>query len=113
MKSILQDKKMCFICGASQPLEEHHLFNGAGFRKKSEQDGLKIYLCKYCHDSVHLHSEQRYFLKKIGQRKYLENHSFDEYMKRYKKNYLDDDETLIETTINEIERNIETLYELL
>lgn len=107
MKSILQDKKICFICGASQMLDEHHLMNGYGQRKKSEQDGLKVYLCRYCHDSVHRNSEQRLFLKKIAQRKYLESHTYDEWMKRYRKNYLDEDEIKqmeVLRTLNEIER---------
>lgn len=105
MKSILQDKKICFICGATSMLDEHHLFNGLGFRKKSEEDGLKIWCCRYCHESIHRNSEQRLFLKKIGERKYLEEHSYEEFMKRYKKNYLDEDE-LNQIIISKIERKI-------
>ena len=35
-KSILQDDKVCYICGTTASLEEHHIF-GASNRKKSEK----------------------------------------------------------------------------
>ena len=56
MKSIIQaDRENCFICGKNanadyHGLDEHHVY-GASNRKKSEQYGLKIYIC---HDSCHL-----------------------------------------------------------
>lgn len=102
MNSILQDKKYCFICGSPKNLHDHHIMNGP-LRKKSEEDGLKVWLCAYCHIRVHEHNEQAEFLKKIAERKYLEKHSFDEYMKRYKRNYLNEEE-IINATMNEIER---------
>lgn len=108
MKSIISNEKRCFICGATQPLHLHHIFNGYGLRKKCDDDGLVLYLCAYCHNSVHLHQEQAVFLKRIGELKYLELHSYEEFMKRYKRNYLEDDE-LNNAMISQMMRKIEDL----
>lgn len=110
MKSIISTERRCLICGATQPLHEHHIFNGYGLRKKSEEDGLKVYLCAWCHSSVHNHKEQLNFLKKVGERKYLETHSYEEYMKRYKVNYLEEEE-LEQTMILETLRKIEEMLQ--
>ena len=48
MKSIIQSERECFICG-SPYVEEHHIFGGA-YRKKSEQYGLKVFLCHCDHN---------------------------------------------------------------
>ena len=50
-----------------------------------------------------IHKEQLNFLKKIGERKYLETHTPEEYMKRYKVNYLEEDE-LVDITMAKIEK---------
>lgn len=54
MRSIIQKRKTkCFICrrnGADDPLDEHHVYFGP-YREKSEQYGLKVYLC---HDRCHI-----------------------------------------------------------
>lgn len=48
MKSIISDEKKCFICGSTQNLECHHIFEGS-LRKASEKYGLKVWLCARCH----------------------------------------------------------------
>ena len=45
MKSIIQVKKVCYICGTTMNLEEHHCIHGTANRKLSEKDGLKVWLC--------------------------------------------------------------------
>lgn len=102
MKSRIQKEKRCLVCGATQPLHEHHIFNSSN-RSKAEADGLKIYLCAYCHQYTHLHKEQLNFFKKLGERYFLENiGSFEEYMHRYRVNYLDQEE-IDECELNRIE----------
>lgn len=41
MKSILQDNKVCFLCGAAAT-DEHHIFGGRN-RSISEKLGLKVF----------------------------------------------------------------------
>lgn len=43
MKSILQERKECFITGATEGLHCHHIFGGKN-RRLSEQYGLKVWL---------------------------------------------------------------------
>lgn len=95
MKSIMQDKKECYVCHTTNNLEEHHIFFGFANRKLSDKDGLKVWLCAEHHrgdDGVHgidgatLNS----YLKSEAQLCYmLKNHKTKEdFIKRYGKNYL-------------------------
>ena len=56
MKSIVQNKKVCFITGETNDLHEHHVYFGSK-RKLSEKYGLKVYLIGKLHnlseDGVH------------------------------------------------------------
>ena len=52
MKSVIQTEKVCFFCGTTNWLEEHHAFGSAN-RKWSEKYGLKYYLCKRHHMEAH------------------------------------------------------------
>jgi len=42
-------RERCFFCGRGGALDEHHLISGTSGRKKAEQYGLKIYICRDCH----------------------------------------------------------------
>lgn len=57
-KSIIQkDKSYCYLCGMNanlEPLDEHHVFNGAN-KTKSEKYGLKVYLH---HEKCHIFGKQ-------------------------------------------------------
>lgn len=57
-KSIIQeDRSHCYICGRngySDPLDCHHVFFGTANRSKSEQYGLKVYIC---HNRCHIFGE--------------------------------------------------------
>jgi len=89
LKSIIQDKKYCFICGTSQ-VEEHHIFRGPN-RKVSEQLGLKVWLCKEHHTGqtgVHNNQGLNSYLQKLAQRKYEETHTREEFMQEIGRSYL-------------------------
>ena len=82
------NKDMCFLCGC-RSTDTHHIFNGNGLRKKSDEDGLVVYLCRNCHNRVHTDYAIRHALKQLGQGWYENNlGSREEFIKRYRKNYL-------------------------
>lgn len=98
MRSIIEDKgeKSCYICGYAGRTEEHHIFGGNPNRRLSEKNGLKVHLCYTHHkDSkkgVHFNPELMEELHKVGQKKFEESHTREEFMKIFGKNYLDEPE---------------------
>ena len=91
MKSILMDKEEgCLVCG-NPYVEEHHVFFGTADRKLSEQYGLKVYLCAKHHrgnTGAHFDSSLDKFLKKMAQEKFEEQHSHDEFIRLFMRDYL-------------------------
>lgn len=100
MKSIIQtDCDRCFLCGKNglyDHLEKHHIF-GAYNRKKSEKDGLFVFLCgDSCHRNgkmaAHRNKEVMRALHQAGQRAWEEHYgSREEFMRKYGKNYLEEE----------------------
>lgn len=94
-KSIIQpNKDKCYICGQNGGywgLDEHHVFSGAN-RKKSEQYGLKVYLCHdQCHlNGVHRKAELNRWLRDNVQRKAMKHYGWtvDDFRRIFGKNYL-------------------------
>lgn len=94
MDSIIQkDSSKCFICHSRQWLEWHHIFGGA-LRGKSEEYGLVVRLCHYCHNEpprgVHQNRYIRRKLQAIAQKKAMEYYEWDreQFIKEFYKNYL-------------------------
>lgn len=92
MKSIIDEKKRCFFCLSQSALEVHHCIYGVAERKKSEQYGLKVYLCKRHHtgdQGVHtMRPDLDLKLKQLAQRKFEETHSREDWIKEFGKSYL-------------------------
>lgn len=95
MKSIIQNKKECFICRTNYDAEthEHHIFEGTARRKQSEKYGLKIWLCHRHHTtdprySIHYQKQLDLELKQLAQKKFEESHSCEEFIKHFIKSYL-------------------------
>lgn len=97
MKSILQAKKRCFLCGNRQGLDEHHIFGGNPNRKLSEKYGLKVWLCNdfvpgRCHKQVHEGKQKEQlmdFLHREGQKAFEKIHgSRDDFIRIFGRNYL-------------------------
>lgn len=100
MKSILHNKddRTCFLCklngdhSTKNNLQEHHVFYGTANRKKSEQYGLKVYLCLEHHtqgaQSVHHNQNNSEILKMIGQKKFEETHTREEFIREFGRNWL-------------------------
>ena len=83
----------CAICGSTQWLELHHVYNGP-FRKKSERFGAVVDLCHYCHNEppngVHHNAENMRKLKAIYQEKIMEEYGMTErdFIREFGKSYL-------------------------
>lgn len=101
MKSIIQtDGTYCFRCKNAIGTEDHHMLPGNPGRKYSEQDGLKVRICRECHEYLHSSAGSKQLLayKKLGQEKWEAYYGprlieegkdpRDEFRKRYGRNYL-------------------------
>lgn len=95
--------KKCFLCGRNgygDPLDRHHIFQGA-YRNKSEKYGLVVYLChSRCHIfgeyAAHNNGRTMQYLHEYGQRKAMKEQGWtvEEFREVFGQNYLDTDETL-------------------
>ncbi len=95
---ITQEPGQCFLCVAIdcdyryKPTEEHHIFGGPN-RKLSEALGLKVRLCPFHHRigpaAVHNNREMMDRLHRIGQMKFEESGSREDFIRLFGKNYLD------------------------
>ena len=92
MKSILQDKKECFLCHTTYGLHEHHVFEGTANRKRSEDTGMKIWLCGRHHnlsdEGIHFDKKFDLAVKQIAQAKFEETHTRDEFRQIFGKSWL-------------------------
>lgn len=92
-KSIMQEEKECYICHTTQNLEKHHVF-GAAYRKKSERDGLTVYLCHNHHneppEGVHHNRKNMDALRAHAEKLWLDwyGKTIDEFIQEYGRNYL-------------------------
>lgn len=93
-KSILQNKKECYVCGSKLNLHLHHIIFGKN-RKKADEDGLVVYLCWEHHvgtNGVHGKNGKALdrTLKGIAETQWLVKNvkTKEDFIKRYHKNYL-------------------------
>jgi hypothetical protein len=90
-KSVLQEEKVCIICGTTWSLEEHHIFR-TPYRNKSEKYGLKVWLCHNHHtgnEGVHNGNvviDKR--LKQMAQKKFEEKFGREKFIREFGRNYL-------------------------
>lgn len=92
----------CYLCMQegiyrSYPVvHEHHIFGGPN-RILSEEDGLKVYLCLAYHvdgpGAVHNNQTIMDELHKEGQMAYEREHTRQQFVERYGRNYLEEDGT--------------------
>lgn len=88
MDSIMQRTKECYICLRGWGLESHHVMNGNPQRQYSEEDGLKVWLCRECHDRIHKDATLRLKLKEKAELAWLKVYGVEAFRERYGKNYL-------------------------
>lgn len=94
-KSILSNKKKCFVCGKTGMLDVHHIYGGRN-RSVSDANGFWVYLCRWCHTggghSIHNDPEHRLDneLKQACQTVYERTHTREEFMELVGRNYRDE-----------------------
>lgn len=81
--------EQCYICKQYNYCETHHIFNGSN-RKKSEEYGATIKICRNCHIKIHQNYKLRELLKKQYQKKIMqaENWTIEDFRQVFYKNYL-------------------------
>ncbi|MEG1074912.1 MAG: hypothetical protein RSF84_07215 [Ruthenibacterium sp.] len=90
---LFSEHGMCYSCGIVGSTERHHIFGGA-LRKKSEQYGLVVHLCPYCHrdnkSGVHGNAHVMERLHVAGQKAAMQQYgwSIDDFRRIFYKNYL-------------------------
>lgn len=91
LKTINDYEDGCYFCGGFYCMEIHHIL-GASNRKKSEEDGFCVWLCKLHHnmppDGVHYNRAKADQLRQVAQRIYEKDHTREEWRARYGKSYL-------------------------
>ena len=106
MKSIIQvDDDKCFECRNAFGTEWHHIFGGQPNRAHSEDDGLKVRMCRSCHEEIHHGKNCKAMMERyheLGQVKWEAYYGpaliregkdpREEFRKRYGKNWLEDEE---------------------
>lgn len=97
-ESVLQIKDgRCFLCMINgnnlyyPEVDRHHVFGGSD-RKDSEEEGLTVYLCRNHHvdgpEAVHNNRENDLIIKRYAQAVYEQNHTREEFQKRFRMSYL-------------------------
>ena len=95
MDSIVQGKlDVCPVCFRNineRCGEWHHIYNGTANRKKSEEDGMKIYVHHECHMEIHAKQLLDLDFKARYQPVWCEYHgkTVGDFIKRYGKNYIE------------------------
>lgn len=95
-KSIMQDKRECYISGFSTNLARHHIYGG-GRRQLSDIWGCWVWLRADWHNmadyGVHGKDghELNMRLKRECQKRFEELYGHDTFMAVFKKNYLEDE----------------------
>ena len=93
MRSIIQKEKRCIVSGSVTGLHKHHIFGGYN-RDNSEKYGLWVWLrwdfhiADSPHPTPHNNKEADLYLKRLGQTEFEKNHSREEFISIFGKNYL-------------------------
>lgn len=91
MRSVLQTEKECIYCGTTLNLQEHHIFRSP-YRDKSEQYGLKVWLCAEHHIGANgVHGGNEWLdrqLKIMAQQHFEDYYSRERFIKEFGVSYL-------------------------
>ena len=92
IKSILQNDKVCYLCGSQTGLERHHIMSGTANKRLAEKYGLWVWLCgQTCHrgvDGAQYDPDKNRMLKRAAQTAFEAEYGHEKWMDVFKKNYL-------------------------
>lgn len=93
MKSIIQDKNVCWVCGTDFDLHTHHIYYGLKNRAVSDKNGFTVKLCAKHHNTsnqgVHFNRVLDLNLKQVCQQEFeSQGHTREEFVKLIGRNYL-------------------------
>ena len=90
----------CHLCGRYGPVEKHHMLHGSGKRMLADKDKLTCWLCPECHRKLHDKGTGDLKLQKEAEQKWLRTTggSIKKFIRRYGKNYLDEEEIDVQET---------------
>lgn len=88
MKGIIRGDKehVCFNC-KGWASDVHHIFSGTANRRQSERYGLKVWLCRQCHQEAHKGGALNLWLRQTAQAQFEETHTREEFIKIFGKNW--------------------------
>lgn len=84
-QKIVEEQKWCQLCGSTNNLHIHHIFEGRN-RKNSTKYNMLVRLCNNCHSWVHKTNYQEF--KKKAQKEFEMTHTRDEFIQIFRRNYL-------------------------
>lgn len=92
---MIQSRKECIVCRSTRNLHRHHIFYGSANRKNSERFDLTCWLCQDHHESTYgVHGKYgenlNRELKELAQREFEKNHTREEFVHIFGRNYIDD-----------------------
>ena len=91
MGSIMQNVKLCYVCGRPGRLHKHHVYGGAN-RKISEKEGCWIWLCPEHHNmsdsGVHFSRELDLQLKRECQKEWERHGTREEFRQKFGKSWI-------------------------
>jgi len=85
----------CKLCGGAAT-DNHHIYGGVAYRKKSTKYGFIVPLCRACHtgdNGVHHNRTNNLKLKRWAQAQFEQEHSREEFRAIFGKSYIDEEET--------------------
>ena len=93
MKSIVSNERECLVCGMTEDLHKHHIYEGIGRRKLSEVFGCWCYLCGRHHNlsqiGVHFNPDLDLKIKRLCQEKWEEEFgNREDFIKIFGRSYL-------------------------
>ena len=100
----MQRKKECILCRkeaeaagyygdlSDKGLHRHHVIFGPGYRSLSEKYGLWVYLCPDHHRKVHKDKKANVELRQQAEKVFLKDHTIQEWMEIFTRNYLSENE---------------------
>ena len=85
--------RSCYKCGTTSNIHRHHIIPGN--RKLCDKYGLVVDLCGFHHnqsnEGVHFNKEFDIEIRQMGQRKFEETHSREEWLRVFGKNWLEEE----------------------